>query len=125
MKTLKTLILSAALFAASLNATTQSDPVFASGERPDYPEIARIANVEGTVVVEALVDEKGRVFAVDVVDSVHPALDAATVEAVSKWTFKPALKDGTPVMRVVRIPVDFKLVDPKAPTPPKPTVAKG
>jgi TonB family protein len=62
--------------------------------------------------VEALVDEKGRVFAADVVQSVNPELDALTVAAVSKWTFTPAMEDGKAIMKVVRIPVEFNLIDP-------------
>jgi TonB family protein len=61
--------------------------------------------------VEALVDEKGEVFAVEVVQSVDPALDAVTVKAVRDWKFTSATIDDKPVMKVVRIPIDYNLVD--------------
>ena len=87
-------------------------PQLVVGESPEYPEVARLKNIEGTVVVEALIDEEGKVFAADVVQSVSKDLDKAAVQAVSKWKFDPAKKDGKAVMKVVQIPVKFNLVDP-------------
>ena len=99
-------MVSSALFAEA------TAPKLISGEMPDYSPYARSHNVQGVVVIEALVDEKGRVFAADIVESVHKDLDAAAVAAVSEWTFAPATVDGEAVMKVVRIPINFNLVDP-------------
>ncbi|MEX0324727.1 MAG: energy transducer TonB [Puniceicoccaceae bacterium] len=113
MKHLRHYILFAAMCLITqflLGETT--DPQLVVGEIPEYPEIARIKNIEGTVIVEALVDEEGRVFAADVVQSVCKDLDKAALEAVSQWTFDPAKKDGKPIMKVVQIPVKFNLLDP-------------
>lgn len=79
---------------------------------PCYTEEARATGIEGIVIVEALVDENGRVFAADVVQSLSPELDSLTVEAVLEWKFNPATEDGRAVMKVVRIPVKFHLIDP-------------
>ena len=92
-------------------AAKATNPELIEGEKPAYPECARNKGIEGTVVVEALVDENGKVFAADVVESVDPALDAATVIAVQDWKFACATVDGKPVMKVVRIPVEFNLMD--------------
>lgn len=76
---------------------------------PEYPVAAR-ANLEtGTVVIECLVDQNGRVHGATVVGSVTPALDAAALAAVNGWTFTPAVENGRVVPAVVRIPVDFVL----------------
>lgn len=75
-----------------------------------YPSSARSAGEEGTVLVEAEVDSSGR--AVDArVDksSGHPDLDAAALQSISRWSFRPATKSGNPVARWVAVPVNFQL----------------
>jgi protein TonB len=76
--------------------------------RPLYPDIARDASVEGTVMVQALVGKDGRVKDARVVKSV-PMLDAAAVAAVKQWIFKPALNNNKPVAVWVAVPVKFTL----------------
>lgn len=75
---------------------------------PAYPELARQAGVEGTVMVQALVGRDGLVKDVRVVRSI-PMLDSAAVVAVRQWTFKPALANGEPVAVWVAVPVRFAL----------------
>jgi len=75
---------------------------------PRYPDAAREAGVDGTVIVAALVCEHGRVVDEAIVESI-PMLDAAALEAVSGWTFVPARYQGRPVARWVDVPVRFTL----------------
>ncbi len=75
---------------------------------PQYPEEARKAGVDGTVLVQALVGKDGRVSDVRVQKSI-PALDAAAVACVYQWRFKPALAKGDPVAVWVAIPIRFAL----------------
>jgi TonB family protein len=75
---------------------------------PIYPEEAKRAGVQGTVMVEALIGRDGLVKSTRILASI-PALDAAAVEAVSHWVFKPAHTDGKPVAVRVVIPVKFTL----------------
>ena len=89
-----------------------TNPKKIQGEMPVYSDFARSHDITGTVVVEALVDETGHVFAADVVQGVHADLDKAALAAVSDWTFEPAMEGGKPVMKVVRIPLNFQLIDP-------------
>lgn len=89
-----------------------TNPELKNGAMPAYPQDARLHGVEGVVVVEALVDESGRVLAAEVVESVDRNLDNVTLDAVNDWTFKPATEDGEPVMKVVRITVRYDLVNP-------------
>lgn len=76
--------------------------------QPEYPEIARSANVDGTVMIQALVGKDGRVKDTKVVKSVA-MLDAAAVAAVKQWVFKPALSNNKPVAVWVAVPVKFSL----------------
>jgi TonB family protein len=95
-----------------LLAATATQPALVQGDTPQYSEEARSMGIQGTVLVEALIDQNGRVIAAEVIHSVHPSLDSATLQAVQGWTFTPATVEGRPVMKVVQIPVTFQLVDP-------------
>ena len=75
---------------------------------PAYPDIAREAQVEGKVVVQALVGKDGKVKDTKVVKSI-PMLDSAAIDAVKKWVFKPALSNNKPVAVWVAVPVRFSL----------------
>ncbi len=76
--------------------------------QPVYPDIAREANVDGTVMVQALVGKDGKVKDTRVVKSI-PMLDGAAVTAVKQWVFKPALSNNKPVAVWVAVPVKFSL----------------
>jgi len=75
---------------------------------PSYPDIAREAQVEGKVVVQALVGKDGKVKDTRIQISV-PMLDKAAEDAVKLWVFKPALANNKPVAVWVAVPVSFKL----------------
>ena len=51
----------------------------------------------------------GKAHDVKVVKSLEPSLDANAIEAVKKWKFAPATKDGRPVAVEMRLQVDYKL----------------
>lgn len=76
--------------------------------RPQYPQEAFVKKVEGTVVLEILIDQNGRVIRARVLQSI-PLLDAAAIETVKQWVFKPAIKNGRPVATVANAPVGFRI----------------
>ncbi len=88
---------------------------------PVWPSIAREAGVDGTVKVQFLVDTNGVVSNARVVKSI-PMLDAAALECVRQWRFKPAFSGGRPVSVWVGAPVlfDLKAKPEKHPGPPPP-----
>lgn len=77
---------------------------------PVYPELAREARVEGTVLARLLVGGDGRVLDVRI-EPGHsiPLLDAAAEEAARRWVFTPALANGRAVMVWVAVPFRFRL----------------
>ena len=75
---------------------------------PEYPDIARQANVDGTVMMQVLVGKDGKVKDAKVVKSVA-MLDAAAIAAVRQWIFKPALSNNKPVAVWVAVPMKFTL----------------
>jgi protein TonB len=75
---------------------------------PFYPDAARRAGVEGTVLLQVLLGRDGSVRDVVVTKSI-PKLDDAALAAVRQWRFKPARARGEPVMVWVAVPVKFTL----------------
>lgn len=86
----------------------ENAPLKRAHREPVYPEAAKNARVEGTVVLELTVDREGNVSAIRVVDSV-PLLDPAAIEAVREWKYAPS-ESGAP--RVFRVSVVFSLPSP-------------
>jgi protein TonB len=76
---------------------------------PEYPGIARAAQIEGDVVVEAVVGADGSVGEVTVLRSVHPLLDEAARNAVRRYEYAPGRRNGSPEQATVRIVVSFQL----------------
>lgn len=78
--------------------------------QPPYPEAARLAEIEGTVVVEALVDVDGKIIEARVLKSSgNPALDEAAVKAARDARFSPARQRDMFVRVWVSIPFRFTL----------------
>src|SRR5262249_11938197 len=75
---------------------------------PSYPDAARQAKIQGTVVVQALVGEDGRVKDIRIVTSI-PDLDQGATECVRKWVFNRARTKGKPVGVWVAVPIRFSL----------------
>jgi protein TonB len=75
---------------------------------PLYPDMAREAGVEGTVLLRVLVGRDGHVKDVHVDRSI-PLLDDAATDAVRQWVFTPALATGHPVAVWVSVPIRFRL----------------
>jgi protein TonB len=75
---------------------------------PTYPAIARQNGVHGTVILEAVINQAGRVRDVRVLRSI-PLLDAAAIEAVKQWEFTPTLLNGQAVPVLLTVTVSFQL----------------
>lgn len=99
-------------------------PVLVSGSMPAYPESGRVLGIQGVVLLEALISDKGEVVAVEVARSLHPDMDRAALQAVLGWMFEPARRDGEAIFVTARIPIRFVLV-PARDVPPGPRVAAG
>ena len=67
-----------------------------SKPQPAYPAIAKAARAQGTVTVQILVDESGRVVSASAVNG-HPLLQQAAVAAARQARFSPTLLSGQPV----------------------------
>ena len=75
--------------------------------QPVYPQMARAAGIEGAVVVEVTVGEKGDVIAAHAVSG-HPLLRDAAVQAARGWRFTPTVLSGKPVKVIGTITFNFR-----------------
>jgi protein TonB len=77
-----------------------------------YPRKAFEDGVEGTVEIEFVIDETGKVGRTRVVKSIA-GLDEAALTCVRQWRFIPARKAGKPVASVALAPVGFRITEGK------------
>jgi protein TonB len=88
----------------------QPDPRFAAVLQPPYPSAMARLEIEGRVVIRVLIGTDGRVKAVEPVSATDPAFHEATAaQALRRWRFKPATKDGVPVESWRTMAVRFQL----------------
>jgi len=90
-------------------------PVVVADKKPSYTAAAMRKKIEGGVELQAVVDKEGRPTDVKVVKSLDKenGLDAEAVAALKEWRFKPATKDGKPVLMKVSVEMTFTLRDKK------------
>jgi len=84
-------------------------PVLLSKIQPEYPSAERRAGREGTVIVTAVVGKDGGVRDPKVIRSVSPGLDAAAVQAVLQWRYRPALLEEREVAVYTVVRLSFNL----------------
>ena len=85
-------------------------PVLVKFVNPKYPDLARQAGIEGTVLLNVLVGDDGKVMQVSVIQSdVTPAMEKSAMEAAKQFLFKPAKQRTVPVKARMAIPIRFKL----------------
>lgn len=75
---------------------------------PKYTEEARRAGVQGTVLIEVIIDESGRVAHQVVLSPLGFGLDENALATTASWTFRPGMKDGKPVKVLATIEVNFR-----------------
>ena len=78
---------------------------------PRYPESLRSVNVTGTVTVQFVVDQRGRVEpgSIKILDTPHKLFSDAVRTALLEARFRPARVGGNPVRQLVEQPFVFKL----------------
>ncbi len=76
---------------------------------PVYPEVARASGISGVVVLEALIGRDGVVQTAGVVESPHPALLQAALEAVRQWEFSQTFLNCEPSEVRMRVTANFRI----------------
>ena len=90
--------------------TSYSDPPMEKKiYRPDYPDLARQAGIEGTVVAKVYINEKGQVIRVEIVQSPAEIFNEPVRQALFKSEFYPAKQRDIAVKSRIIVPFDFYL----------------
>jgi TonB family protein len=87
-----------------------SAPALVRKVEPEYSEEARKAKYQGTVLLYIQVDPSGKAINIRVLHALGLGLDAKAIQAVKKWKFRPAFKDGKPVTCEAQVEVNFRLL---------------
>jgi TonB family protein len=78
---------------------------------PIYPSLARQARLQGSVVLNALINQTGDVVSVELISG-HPMLAPAAIEAVRQWKYRPYLLNGNAVNVDTQVTLNFTLSEP-------------
>ncbi|MEP6785685.1 MAG: TonB family protein [Sphingomonadales bacterium] len=86
------------------------DPRFARDLQPPYPPALERMDIEGKVTVRVQIGTDGRVAAVELVRADDPAFFTTTRDqALRRWRFRPAMRDGQPITSWVTKTVVFTI----------------
>ena len=88
---------------------SSTKPQLISQAKPHYPEVARLAQVEGTVMVKVLVDVDGSVKAAELIVGVHPLLNKEALKAARRCVFVPGQQRERKVATWVAVPYNVRL----------------
>jgi periplasmic protein TonB len=76
---------------------------------PVYPQMAKIARVQGPVVLAAVIGKDGSIQNLHVLSTASPLLNQAAIDAVREWRYRPYILNGEPVEVDTQITVNFTL----------------
>jgi protein TonB len=76
--------------------------------QPVYPPLARMARIQGKVILQAILAQDGTVQDLKVISG-HPLLVQAALDAVRTWRYQPTLLNSEPVEVLTEIDVNFIL----------------
>jgi protein TonB len=96
---------------AGVGDVTNPKLIQESKVEPEYPELARVARLEGNVILQAIIHADGTVGEVEVLRTNRPNMgfEDSAIEAVSQWRYEPALQNGRPVEVYFTVFVNFTL----------------
>lgn len=98
-----------------INLSSAQKPKLIKTVDPQYPPEALKTHVEGVVVLEAVIDTKGLVKDINVVEG-HDLLNAAAVEALKQWQYEPYVMDGAAKVVKFTVVIKFRLTEEKKET---------
>lgn len=84
-------------------------PLVRKRVNPVYPALAKLSRIEGSVVLEAVVDEQGKVSQLKYLSGGHALLIEAAIQAAGQWEFEPCNLNGEPIAIILPITVHFRL----------------
>lgn len=88
---------------------SSENPKITFWAKPKYPEIARKAMMEGTVIVKVLVGPDGSVLDAQILQAANPLLNASALDAARRCKFIPGKQRNIPVKAWMALPFNFRL----------------
>jgi protein TonB len=76
--------------------------------QPAYPQMARIAHIQGDVLLQATISKSGAIENLRAIQG-HPILIQAAMDAVRQWKYKPYILNGEPVEVETTVKVQFHM----------------
>jgi TonB family protein len=76
--------------------------------KPEYPQLAKMARIQGTVRLQGLIGQDGSIEELRVLSG-HPLLVKSAMDAVSRWQYRPTLLNGKPIEVVTEIDLSYVL----------------
>ena len=76
---------------------------------PAYPAIAKMARVQGDVILQAVIAKDGSIRDLKLQSAASPLLVNAAMDAVKRWLYQPTLLNGEPVEVLTEITITFSL----------------
>jgi len=96
------------LFGAPVIEPSRAEEMLAHRVEATYPQMARIAHIQGNVILHVLINKQGRVANIKPVSG-HPILIQAALDAVRQWEYKPFLMNGEPAEVETAVVVKFRM----------------
>lgn len=112
---MKTSIVSILLLTSLLSNTAltfdgpQEMPQVKKRVDPEYPQIFKLAGIEGEVEIRARINAQGKVENAELVKATNQNFVQPALDAMRQWEFYPATKDGKPIKAEVVIPFVFRI----------------
>lgn len=76
---------------------------------PIYPEHCKQEMIQGMVTLEITIDKEGKVGRIKVLNSPHPDLSQAAINAIKQWKYEMVIREGKRVPAVFPVTVHFKI----------------
>jgi TonB family protein len=96
------------VFGAPVIEPSQAEKMLAHRVEATYPQMARIAHIQGNVILHVLINKQGHVANIKPVSG-HPILIQAALDAVRQWEYQPFLLNGEPAEIETAVEVKFRM----------------
>jgi protein TonB len=87
----------------------EKEPIIVKRIDPIYPEMAKKAGIEGTVIAYLWIDKQGKVREVKIIKSASEIFNQPVIDAAKQWLFTPAMMMNGPVAVWLSVPFSFSL----------------
>jgi TonB family protein len=96
------------VFGAPVIEPTRAEEMLAHRVEATYPQMARIAHIQGNVILHVLINKQGHVANIKPMSG-HPVLIQAALDAVKQWEYQPFLMNGEPAEVETAVVVKFRM----------------